>query len=141
MKHSFDTLRYQFLGLLLPVFLIVSIAISFSSILSMNYKLENLYWTTTNSIVMTLRESLEEPLKKNDFHAAADILSKYENNNKIHGTELKNAALSVEFLINEFNPGQKTIIVSGFSETERVKAAPKLGAGAYVKKALFVRNK
>jgi len=31
-------------------------------------------------------------------------------------------------------PGQKAIIVSGFSETERVRAAQRLGAGAYVKK-------
>ncbi len=32
------------------------------------------------------------------------------------------------------NPKQKAIIASGFSETKRVKAAQKLGAGAYVKK-------
>jgi DNA-binding NtrC family response regulator len=31
-------------------------------------------------------------------------------------------------------PGQKAIIASGFSETERVKEAKKMGAGAYVKK-------
>ncbi len=36
--------------------------------------------------------------------------------------------------ILEINPTQKAIIVSGFSETERVKEAQKLGAGAYVKK-------
>ena len=34
----------------------------------------------------------------------------------------------------EINPKQKAIIVSGFSETERVRKAQKLGAGAYVKK-------
>jgi PAS domain S-box-containing protein len=34
----------------------------------------------------------------------------------------------------EVNPKQKAIIVSGFSETERVKEAQKLGAGAYVRK-------
>jgi CheY-like chemotaxis protein len=34
----------------------------------------------------------------------------------------------------EVKPGQKAIIVSGFSETERVSAAQKLGAGAYVRK-------
>ena len=34
----------------------------------------------------------------------------------------------------EINPQQKAIIVSGFSETDRVKEAQKLGAGAYVKK-------
>jgi CheY-like chemotaxis protein len=32
------------------------------------------------------------------------------------------------------NPKQKAIIVSGFSETERVKKAQNLGAGDYVKK-------
>jgi len=31
-------------------------------------------------------------------------------------------------------PQQKAIIVSGFSESDRVKAAQSLGAGAYVKK-------
>ncbi|MDR3555951.1 MAG: ATP-binding protein [Syntrophobacteraceae bacterium] len=34
----------------------------------------------------------------------------------------------------EIRPGQKAIIVSGFSETERVSRALDLGAGAYVKK-------
>jgi len=32
------------------------------------------------------------------------------------------------------HPGQKAIIASGFSETERVKEAEKLGAGNYIKK-------
>jgi len=36
--------------------------------------------------------------------------------------------------IVDIRPKQKAIIVSGFSETERVNAAHKLGAGAYVKK-------
>ena len=36
--------------------------------------------------------------------------------------------------ILEIHPGQKAIIVSGFSETERVCKAQALGAGAYVKK-------
>ncbi len=34
----------------------------------------------------------------------------------------------------EINPKQKAILVSGFSETERVKEAQRLGAGAYVRK-------
>ncbi len=34
----------------------------------------------------------------------------------------------------EIRPGQKAIIASGFSETERVKEAIKLGAGQYIKK-------
>lgn len=33
-----------------------------------------------------------------------------------------------------FRPGQKAIIASGFSETDRVKDAQRLGAGTYVKK-------
>jgi len=36
--------------------------------------------------------------------------------------------------ILEINPKQKAIIVSGFSETDRVREAQRLGAGAYVKK-------
>ncbi|CAB5135965.1 hypothetical protein D3OALGA1CA_3539 [Olavius algarvensis associated proteobacterium Delta 3] len=36
--------------------------------------------------------------------------------------------------ILELHPGQKAIIASGFSETERVKEAQNLGAGEYVKK-------
>ncbi len=38
------------------------------------------------------------------------------------------------------NPAQKAIIVSGFSESERVKGAQKLGAGAYVKKPYVLEN-
>ncbi len=33
-----------------------------------------------------------------------------------------------------FNPGQKAIIASGFSETDRVREAQRIGAGTYVKK-------
>ncbi len=36
--------------------------------------------------------------------------------------------------ILEIHPRQKAIIVSGFSESDRVQAAQALGAGAYVKK-------
>ena len=36
--------------------------------------------------------------------------------------------------ILEKNPGQLAIITSGFSETERVKDALRLGAGQYIKK-------
>ncbi len=36
--------------------------------------------------------------------------------------------------ILEIAPGQKAVIVSGYSETDRVKEAQKLGAGAYVRK-------
>jgi len=42
--------------------------------------------------------------------------------------------------IIEFHPGQKAIIVSGFSETEHVKEAQRLGAGAYVKKPYLLEK-
>ncbi len=42
--------------------------------------------------------------------------------------------LDTYIAILEINPGQKAIIVSGFSETDRVRKAQELGAGAYVKK-------
>jgi DNA-binding NarL/FixJ family response regulator len=42
--------------------------------------------------------------------------------------------LSTYEKILELHPGQKAIIVSGFSESERVNAAQALGAGTYVRK-------
>ncbi len=42
--------------------------------------------------------------------------------------------------ILEFHPEQKAIITSGFSETDRVKEAQKLGAGEYVKKPYTFEN-
>ena len=42
--------------------------------------------------------------------------------------------------IIEIHPGQKAIIASGFSETDRVKEVQNLGAGAYIKKP-FLREK
>jgi two-component system cell cycle sensor histidine kinase/response regulator CckA len=42
--------------------------------------------------------------------------------------------------ILEFYPGQKAIIASGFSETESVKEAQRLGAGAYVKKPYLLEK-
>jgi PAS domain S-box-containing protein len=38
------------------------------------------------------------------------------------------------------HPGQKTIIASGFSETDRVKEAQRLGVGKYVKKPYTIEN-
>lgn len=37
-------------------------------------------------------------------------------------------------MILEMRPHQKAIVVSGYSETDRVKEAQALGAGPYVKK-------
>jgi PAS domain S-box-containing protein len=42
--------------------------------------------------------------------------------------------------IIELYPDQKAIIVSGFSETERVKEAQKLGSGTYVKKPYLIEK-
>ncbi|MDX9746594.1 MAG: hypothetical protein RBU31_08655, partial [Syntrophales bacterium] len=42
--------------------------------------------------------------------------------------------------ILEIHPGQKAIIVSGFSETDRVGQARGLGAGAYVKKPYTIEK-
>ena len=42
--------------------------------------------------------------------------------------------------ILESHPGQRAIIASGFSETERVKKAQRLGAGAYVKKPYLLEK-
>jgi len=42
--------------------------------------------------------------------------------------------------ILEFHPNQKALIVSGFSETKRVKEAQRLGAGAYVKKPFLLQK-
>jgi nitrogen-specific signal transduction histidine kinase/ActR/RegA family two-component response regulator len=40
----------------------------------------------------------------------------------------------------EINPNQKAILVSGFSETERVREAQQLGAGAYVRKPYIMEK-
>jgi two-component system, cell cycle sensor histidine kinase and response regulator CckA len=40
----------------------------------------------------------------------------------------------------EVNPEQKAILVSGFSETDRVREAQRLGAGAYVKKPYILEK-
>ena len=42
--------------------------------------------------------------------------------------------------IIELHPGQKALIASGFSETDRVKEAQRLGAGAYVKKPFLLEK-
>lgn len=40
----------------------------------------------------------------------------------------------------EIHPKQKAIIVSGFSESDRVKAAQAFGAGAYVRKPYVIEK-
>ena len=42
--------------------------------------------------------------------------------------------------ILEIRPKQKAIIVSGFSESDRVRAAEDIGAGAYVRKP-YIKEK
>ncbi|MBK7141968.1 MAG: response regulator [bacterium] len=53
--------------------------------------------------------------------------------NSMDGTETYRRAL-------EINPEQKAIIVSGFSESERVLEAQRLGAGQFVRKPLDRRT-
>ena len=38
------------------------------------------------------------------------------------------------------NPGQKAILVSGFAETDEVKAAQQLGAGQYIRKPITLEK-
>ena len=42
--------------------------------------------------------------------------------------------------ILKLRPKQKVLIVSGYSETDRVKEAQELGAGAYVKKPYLIET-
>jgi PAS domain S-box-containing protein len=42
--------------------------------------------------------------------------------------------------ILKMHPGQKAVITSGFSETDRVREAEKLGAGAYIKKPYILEK-
>jgi len=42
--------------------------------------------------------------------------------------------------IIEIHPNQKAIIASGYSETDRVKEAQRLGAGQYIKKPYTLRK-
>ena len=42
--------------------------------------------------------------------------------------------------IREINADQKAIIVSGFSETERIKDAQSMGSGAYIRKPYLLEN-
>ena len=42
--------------------------------------------------------------------------------------------------ILKLHPGQKAIITSGFSETDKVREAQRLGAGAYIKKPYSIEK-
>ncbi|MBW1869235.1 MAG: hypothetical protein JRI73_08055 [Deltaproteobacteria bacterium] len=42
--------------------------------------------------------------------------------------------------IIEIHPGQKAIIASGFSESDRVKEVQRLGAGTYIRKPFLLKN-
>jgi CheY-like chemotaxis protein len=42
--------------------------------------------------------------------------------------------------VRRINPEQKAILVSGFSETARVREAQKIGAGAYVRKPYLMEK-
>jgi DNA-binding NtrC family response regulator len=40
----------------------------------------------------------------------------------------------------EYHPGQKAIIASGYSETQRVRELQLLGAGSYIKKPYLIEK-
>ena len=42
--------------------------------------------------------------------------------------------------ILELHPGQKAVIASGFSETDRAREVKRLGAGEYVKKPFLLEK-
>ena len=42
--------------------------------------------------------------------------------------------------ILELNPGQKAIIASGYSETDRAKEVQEIGAGRYIKKPYSIEE-
>ena len=42
--------------------------------------------------------------------------------------------------ILEIQPGQKAIIASGYSESDRVREARRLGTGAYIKKPYLIEE-
>jgi len=44
------------------------------------------------------------------------------------------------FLLFVIHPGQKAIIASGFSETDRAKELQNLGAGAYIRKPFLLEK-
>ena len=77
---------------------------------------------------------------------ACEILSKLGYNAEAvsSGEEaveyLKNNTADLLVLDMIMDPGQKAIIASGFSESERVKEAKSLGAGAYVKKPYLIEK-
>lgn len=48
--------------------------------------------------------------------------------------------LSTYQRILEINPKQKAIIVSGYTETDRVRRALELGASAYIRKPYLLEN-
>ena len=52
----------------------------------------------------------------------------------------EDAGLRIYKKIREFKPEQKTIIISGFSESSYVKKALKLGVGSFTKKPYTVET-
>ena len=73
------------------------------------------------------RSSGEEAVEYLKVNAAALIILDMIMDPGIDGLETYRQIL-------EINPGQKAIIASGYSETERVREAQKIGAGEYIKK-------
>jgi len=77
--------------------------------------------------VVTAVSNGEEAVEYMTGHSANLLIMDMIMDPKMDGLETYKRIL-------ELHPGQKAIIASGFSETDRVTEAQRLGAGAYVKK-------
>ncbi len=77
--------------------------------------------------VATTAASGEEALDYMEGHSADLLVLDMIMDPGIDGLETYKRIL-------EFHPGQKAIIASGFSETELVREAQRLGAGQYIRK-------
>ena len=73
---------------------------------------------------------------------AVDYLKKHKADILILDMIMENGIDGLETFqrILEINPQQKAILVSGFSETDRVKEAQRLGAGAYIRKPYMMEK-
>lgn len=90
------------------------------------------------------REIATKLLEKLGYHvdsvSSGEEAEQYISNNRVHLLLLDMImppgmdGLETYQRILHINPHQKAIIASGFSETEKVKEAQRLGAGAYIKK-------
>ena len=97
-----------------------------------------------------MRESLTDWLMEDDYEvsqaSSGEEAVEYLRSNKVDLLVLDMImdpgldGLDTYKKIIELHPGQKAIIASGFSETDRAKALQHLGAGAYIKKPFLLEK-